>query len=198
MAKERVDRRVGRTRRLLKAAVLDLIREKSYEEVTIQEIVRRADVGRSTFYSHYASKEDLLFDGFDAWLLSLPDREIGSEETVRSGAHFRFSLPLLEHVRTQRKFFQATVGSGSASRVRRRTLELFTALVEKELARMVPERAGQQLDRPGEREVWVHFVVGAFLGVTSWWLDAPSKMTAAEVDGVFQHLAARGVAGLTG
>ena len=53
MAAKAEDRRVRRTRTLLLTALLDLIVEKGYDEVTVQEIVDRANVGRSTFYTHF-------------------------------------------------------------------------------------------------------------------------------------------------
>jgi hypothetical protein len=58
-----VDRRIQKTKRALTEALINLILEKGYEKVTIQNIIDRADVGRSTFYIHYESKEQLLLDG---------------------------------------------------------------------------------------------------------------------------------------
>src|SRR6202012_5392571 len=63
MAQETMDRRVRRTRDLLHRALLDLIAEKGYPHITVQDILDRADVGRSTFYTHYRDKEDLLRSG---------------------------------------------------------------------------------------------------------------------------------------
>ena len=59
------DRRVRRTRKLLHDAFLELVIEKGYEKITIQDILDRADVGRSTFYVHYRDKEALLTASFD-------------------------------------------------------------------------------------------------------------------------------------
>ena len=56
----RPDRRVGKTRKALKEALTDLILEKGYESVTVQDVIDRADVGRSTFYAHFVDKDDLL------------------------------------------------------------------------------------------------------------------------------------------
>ena len=58
------DRRVRRTRRALHDALLTLMTEKSYDAVTVQDIIDRADVGRSTFYSHFTDKRYLLDFGF--------------------------------------------------------------------------------------------------------------------------------------
>src|SRR4029453_14658313 len=64
----RTDRRVRRTRDLLRRApraLLSLGQEQGYERITGQDILDRADVGRSTFYAHYRDKDDLLLSGFE-------------------------------------------------------------------------------------------------------------------------------------
>ncbi|MBK8027085.1 MAG: TetR/AcrR family transcriptional regulator [Chloroflexi bacterium] len=53
------DRRVRRTRELLQKALLELLQSRDYDLVTIQDVTDRAGVGRTTFYLHYRSKEDL-------------------------------------------------------------------------------------------------------------------------------------------
>jgi hypothetical protein len=58
-----VDRRIQKTKKALTEALIHLILEKGYEKVTIQEIIDKANIGRSTFYIHYESKEQLLLDG---------------------------------------------------------------------------------------------------------------------------------------
>ena len=58
------DRRVQRTRRLLHKALMSQVLEKKYESITVQEILDVADVGRSTFYTHFQDKDELLVSGF--------------------------------------------------------------------------------------------------------------------------------------
>src|SRR5215510_840821 len=62
----KTDRRVGRTRELLQKALIELIRERGYDAITIQDIVDRANVGRTTFYLHYSSKDDLFMSCHEA------------------------------------------------------------------------------------------------------------------------------------
>ncbi len=189
------DRRVRRTRRRLKEALLALIDEQGYEGITIEDITGRADVGRSTFYSHYTSKEDLLFSGFDQWLLSLGETAPGGgddgPQANDRAVSFRFSLPLLRHIRSQKRFFQATIVRGSDARIREKITALLVELVRREMARMdevgaMSRAAGR--DGAAVRDGQAHAVVGAFLGLTSWWLTGSSRLSAERIDRVFQDL----------
>lgn len=56
----RLDLRVRRTRRLLREALLGLLREKRFDTITVQEVTERAQVSRGAFYLHYRDKDDLL------------------------------------------------------------------------------------------------------------------------------------------
>src|SRR5687767_2937303 len=64
--KNKIDRRIQRTCQALRAALLELIKEKGYDSISIEEITERANVGRATFYLHYKDKEDLLLEEFSA------------------------------------------------------------------------------------------------------------------------------------
>ncbi|BEK90857.1 TetR/AcrR family transcriptional regulator [Nocardia seriolae] len=54
------DRRVRRTRMALHRALIELMQQRPYARITVQDIIDRADIGRSTFYAHYQDKDDLL------------------------------------------------------------------------------------------------------------------------------------------
>jgi AcrR family transcriptional regulator len=74
---EKEDRRVARTRRLLKAALIELIDEQPYEQITIRDITDRADIGYATFFRHYDGVDDLMleiFTGIVEEIESLPDK----------------------------------------------------------------------------------------------------------------------------
>jgi AcrR family transcriptional regulator len=173
------DPRVLRTRRRLRQALLELIAEVGYEGITVDLLAGRADVARSTFYSHYSAKEDLLFDGFGAWLLSFSelDRPAPGEPF-----RYRFSLPLLRHAATQRKFFKETIIRGPSDRVRRRLRDILTEVVLAELSANESEHAAGPEGTGRARAV-----AGAFLAVAAWWLEEARTLTPEEVDVVFQN-----------
>src|SRR6185437_2006254 len=58
------DRRVERTQRALREALIRLVLERGWDDVSVQDVCARANVGRSTFYLHFADKEELLVSGF--------------------------------------------------------------------------------------------------------------------------------------
>src|SRR5450631_213058 len=62
---DKQDRRSLRTRHLVHAALMELMLEKRYEAITVRDILDRAGIGSSTFYTHYFDKEDVYTDLFD-------------------------------------------------------------------------------------------------------------------------------------
>src|SRR4029453_6969780 len=103
----RTDRRVRRTRELLRRALLSLVQEQGYERITVQDILDRADVGRSTFYAHYRDKDDLLLSGFEDIRAALATEREEAEHGA--GAKRELLQPLLivfRHVEAHRHFWQ--------------------------------------------------------------------------------------------
>lgn len=74
----RQDRRITRTKNALHQALLDLVKEKSYSSISVEEIVQRANLGRATFYLHYKDKEDLLLEDLTPRLNALVE-EVGEK-----------------------------------------------------------------------------------------------------------------------
>ena len=85
------DRRVQKTQGLLREALVSLIHEKSYNAIAVKEILDRANVGRSTFYTHFRDKDELLVSGIHEMMRSLhsaglPSPAKGYEKITRSAS----------------------------------------------------------------------------------------------------------------
>src|SRR5437870_7469759 len=96
---ERVDRRVQRSRQLLQDALITAMIEKGYEATTVQDIIDRADVGRATFYAHFADKRTLLGSRIEDLRTMLAQRQREARATLleaEPARHLAFSLPMLE------------------------------------------------------------------------------------------------------
>jgi AcrR family transcriptional regulator len=186
MARRKPDRRVERTRQQLHATLLHLVERRAYARITVGDITRRANVGRSTFYAHYRSKEDLLFRAFEGGLRALA--ALPAPGCSPGPARFHFSLPLLRHFGEQRRFALATLVDDGSPRVRRKTTEVLTGVVGLELDRAGAARAG----RPAGalRDARAAAIVGAFLGLVQWWLRDGVRQSPEAIDAVFQRVAA--------
>src|SRR5258707_3194308 len=100
-AKDAIDRRIPRTKAALQHALTSLILKKDYEAITIQDICDAANVGRSTFYAHYTSKDDLKRKGFEKLRKLLVDRQrdaLATAGDIRDRS-LGFSLAMFEHAR---------------------------------------------------------------------------------------------------
>jgi len=149
----------------------------------VQDIIDRADVGRSTFYAHYQGKEDLLTSGMDGLRAMLVQHQQAAlagtgQPTERC---LGFSRALFEHAEGYRDIFRALVGERSSAIVLGRMRRLLTELVRADLAAL---KAGD-----GAREAIVQFVVGGLLALMTWWLEHRGTTAAAEIDAQFRALA---------
>src|SRR3989441_13191585 len=104
MARQAPDRRVQRTRKLLQEALVSMMIEKGYDGTTVQDIVDRANVGRATFYAHFADKETLLYSGLEDLRSA-----IGEQQRQAPGS-LGFSLAMLEHARGNLPLGRALAG----------------------------------------------------------------------------------------
>src|SRR5258708_28139103 len=90
------DRRVQKTQGLLREALVSLIHEKSYDAIAVKEILDRANVGRSTVYTHFRDKDELLVSGIHEMMLSLHSPGLPSPVNAYENI-VRFSLPIFEY-----------------------------------------------------------------------------------------------------
>ncbi len=177
MAEAPEDRRVRRTRQLLIDALLALIVERGYEVLTVQEILDRADVGRSTFYAHFRDKDDLLHAAFARLRAVLDSHARGSGAASLSD----ISLALFCHTADHRPLYRAMVGRPSGAMMLRAAREQLSDVVRPYL-----EQAALRLSMPPE--VAAQYYVSALFGLLTWWLDSDLPYTPAQMDAMFRRL----------
>ena len=187
------DRRVRRTRELLRGAFLSLIAEKGYDRITVQDILDRADVGRSTFYAHYRDKEDLLRGGFEDIRAALAAERDTAESEPGAGDDAELLEPLLAvftHVEGHRQFWGPLSRKGGADLITRLLRESVDDLVRRHLQSHLQ---GSAID-PTQLETAVQFVAGACMGLLVWWLDDEDiSSSAEEIHATFRRLATPGL-----
>jgi len=183
---KKVDRRVQRTHRLLREALLSLIREKGFESLSVQDIIDRADVGRATFYAHFDNKDDLLLSGLEGLRASLKNlqRQAHSKDGPEDERLFAFTRELFAHTREHRDMYPAMVGDRGAALVQQVFRRMLLDLVREDVKAMLPRGSGG----PASVEAAVQFTAGGLLGLVMWWLEGRAR-DGEEINGLFRRLA---------
>jgi AcrR family transcriptional regulator len=186
----KVDRRVRRTRALLRGALLAMILEKGYERVTVQDIIDRADVGRSTFYAHFRDKEDLLVFGLEELRAAAfqpdPQPTNGGDADMRTASP---TLAVFEHFAAHREVWRAMAGKRGAEMFTRYLHQFLTELLRTQLAARTP---GQETRVP--LDAVVEFAVDALVGLgVHWWLENDLPYSPEEMDQLYRRLTEPGI-----
>lgn len=188
MTKNTTDRRVERTRRLLHKALMSLILEKKFESITVQDVLDRADVGRSTFYMHFQNKDELLFSGFQYLQNFLESAQVASA-TISGKSYERiigFSLAMFEHAQEYRRVNRALLGSSAEVVVRRRIHSVLAGIVSRELKLELQSRKRGNI--PVSPELLAHFLVSTYVSVLTWWLNSKNPVSPEDIDVAYRHL----------
>ena len=189
MSRRPIDRRVARTRKTLHHALISLILKKDYEAITVEDICAAANVGRSTFYAHYTSKDDLHRNGIEHLRRLLVDRQTNALAAPREARGLSFSRAFFEHAHEHRDLFRALAGSRGGAVALAAIRRIISDVVRDDLA-----AAGDKNSAGGvQREFLVQFVVGACMAVLTWWLDKGAKLPAHQVGAMFRRLATGGI-----
>lgn len=170
-----VDRRVRKTQKHLRDALVELVLERGWDQISVTDVCDRADVGRSTFYVHFADLEDLLVSGFDDL------HEALSAARVKASGSFGFVGPLFEHAKENSRLMQAVAGRKSGQTVQRLFRDLAVRLVEAELA-------ASGLPAGPSRHHTARYVSGALVELLLSWLETPRGLDAEGVATVFKQL----------
>jgi AcrR family transcriptional regulator len=183
-SRPKTDRRILRTRNALGDALVALIQEKNFEDITVQHVLDRAGVGRSTFYVHYRDKDDLFLSDVEDFL------EFFSTSFNRQDPNSNRLLPVQEffsHVRDVRQFYAALVHSGKIHDVQALARGFFARSIEERL-----QRSGLKLD-PLQRSAQAHALAGTFFSLLDWWLNKNMQPDPQAMDALFHRLAWRGL-----
>jgi AcrR family transcriptional regulator len=149
MAKKPIDRRVARTRAMLQQAHISLILKKGYDAITVDDICNAANVGRSTFYAHYTSKDDLRRSGLEHLRKELIDRQ--KDALAKSGnirdRSLGFSLAMFEHARDHIDLYKALVCGRGGAIALGAIRQILSDLIRNELAATVDKNSAEIIPR---------------------------------------------------
>ena len=180
------DRRIRRTCERLGSALVALIQERPIDDVTVQDVLDRASVGRSTFYLHYRDKDDLLLSQLEQFLEMMSTAlSIRKEESHRV-------VPVAElfaHIGSQKKVYRALADSDR--------LNDFFDLAQGYFARGIEQRLkeSKRLSNLPQSESGARAsaLAGSMLSLLRWWLDRGAKESPRAMDELFHRMVWNGL-----
>ncbi len=182
------DRRVRRTREVLGDALIALMKEKPFAEITVQHVLDRADVSRSTFYSHYRDKDDLFLSDVEDFF------EVMSTMLARRGESSSRVAPVRElfaHVGEWHEFHTVLIKAGKVRDFMELGQGYFARSIEQRLAGLEPASSA----RSTERKVAAQMAAGALLSLMSWWLTHGRRESPSQMDDVYHQMIWCGIVG---
>lgn len=174
---------MARTTRALAHALIELIQERRYDDITVQQIIDRAGVGRATFYAHYRNKDDALhssYEGLFAIFESVLDRSVERRRRLFPVAEF------VAHVVEQHELRNALRRSGRLEEAYEMFAGHIAAIIERRLA------SWDDVQPTISRRLAARMLAGALLEMLRWAEDHPSVAGPEDMDRAFHELA-RGV-----
>ena len=190
MKEKKTDRRVERTQALLRTAFLELIMEKGYDAVTVQDIIDRANVGRSTFYAHFSDKDQVLLKDFRQ--LRTAQGIDGLDDLIQTDAGGKIVVRLVlffEHVAEQGKLAYVLMGQRGGDRVTSHLQKELTTRARAQLA------ANPNCRLPTKQvEVVAHFIGASVVTMLRWWIDKRMSIPARQMAEWTEALIQTGIA----
>ncbi len=178
-----MDRRQQKTRAAIFEAFTGLLAEKSYNKITVQEIIERANIGRSTFYAHFETRDDLIKALCDDLFSHVFSKALEAEKThdfslSGSGYHV-VAVHILYHLRDSRKNVTALLAGESS---------LFFKYLKDYLQQYITRYllAGSKWQNGLPEEFLINHIIYAFIGMLMWWIKNNWQQPPEEMAGYFE------------
>lgn len=189
--RDKIDPRILRTRGLLRDAFIELVPEKGFDAITIQDLTDRATLNRATFYLHYRDKNELLVDVFETLIQDVDLLlDMGEERTARDPYQVvpRIAM-MLDHIAAHHEFYRSMLGtqgvSGFAARVQ--------TYIEGVLSTWLNVLNPNETERKVNPQIAIHYIGSAYLGVIAWWLEHDRLVSSDHLAMQLMHLTALGL-----
>lgn len=181
-----VDRRIQKTQQGLHEALISLMREKRYDDILVQEILDRANIGRSTFYTHFRDKDELLLHGISHLkeFLEIAHTDVSAKTQNRFEKVIGFSFAMFDHAYDHRDVYRSLVSGTGWIMIRREMEAIIASIVQKEIKPFYNKNQMPNLPL----ELFVHFIVSAFFSMLTWWIDERKAYSPREIDECFREL----------
>jgi AcrR family transcriptional regulator len=170
----RHERRRLQTRKLLIQTTLQLVLEKGYETISVQDITDRADLGRGTFYIHFKDKEEVVWTAFQDRFLELEQEAHGQLDRDMPQVEFYGLLNIFRHVDKNRDLYRVMFGRQGSARLTARAQDYLTKVFLYDI-RQATQHPQPNFNLPEEFEA--QLLTGMITRLLFWWLETPTDYT---------------------
>ena len=189
MEHEKQDRRTRRTRQLLRGAFVALLKEKRYEDVSVQDIIERADVARSTFYVHYVDKEDLLVGRLGVFASNLGVHADGLKHEENDGRSLLTTLGWFRHIQAQGDLLKI-IAKDPAMDLAMKTLHgILLEDMQTRIQSHLPENENASIPL----SLVIDYLASSLMTLLKWWVKNDMSYPPKRMDEIFQQLVMQGV-----
>jgi AcrR family transcriptional regulator len=175
MSEEKQNRRIQRTRQLLQRSLLQLIDEKGYDAISIQDITEKANLGRSTFYLHYPSKDALLLDHHAEFAAHLKLWKLSREELLSDEPQAGL-LRFLKELTRAREFYLKISRAKDSEFIMRGVRQQMIQNLGESLRLAFPDLSPNK-----PLEILTTYIVGAQLAMIDWWMSQRNSYLPEEI-----------------
>ena len=179
IAKKKPDRRTQRTKRHLSQALVDLVKEKRFDDITVQNVIDRADVGRSTFYSHFRDKEDLFQKDWERFLDGFAHQIDWDKAGMGSFVPVVF---LFRHLQDFQPFYKGLVRSQKTDSIFKSGVEYLSQKIEAALNLRLNGKSSIPIP------ILANYLASELFVLLKWWLDQGMPYTPERMDQIFHDL----------
>jgi len=181
------DRRVRRTKQLIKQSLIELMHEKPFNEIKIKDITERADLNRGTFYLHYVDIYDLLSSIENEIFETLEKLLLVYHSNSLQISCFDLLKEVFSYIETNRDLFEALLNS----QVEEAFLTKLQALI-KTLGLELMQATYKDTSLP-HYSYFLSFVLNGVLGVTEQWFKNGMDLSSKEMATMINHFIMDGV-----
>ena len=194
----KLDRRVQRTRKALSQALIELILEKGYDAVRVQDIADRANLRAATLYLHYQNKEDLLLSTLETMIDDLVETlEALQQDDVSETVHQEFKA-VFQHVRENKDLYRVIMGGQGSMTIRMRIRDYIATQSAKRIQKRLEQLGASEDDSPLSIDFVSKYVGGSLLALITQWLEDDGGYSAETMGEISERLIIRGVQSLLG
>ena len=173
-----MDKRQQKTRQAIFNALTTLLEGKHYEAITVQEIIDEANIGRSTFYAHFETKDELLRSMCMDIFNHVFQVDHGHHPEMSSGLEQKLSH-VLYHLREDNEKLRGILKGGSS--------HVFMGYF-KEYLRVLFEKYLDEFDTTVPESFLMHHLVGSFSETVRWWIDEDTQHSPEQVAHYFMQV----------